>query len=202
MFKSKRVSLLTIFALLLPSSAGIATLGVSAANADDPITTTTTVDPSVLSDDASSVITVNGVTFINGDSTEVEYGTTSVDVVVTPTDSAANFVVRGATGLDTGDNLLDIVVTAADGVSQEETQITVTVLPNTDTSITGIQVDGYAVEANDIVDLDPLTTDVEVDVTTTDSNAGVAIVGGTDLVPGENDLFITVTAADGVSTQD
>ena len=200
MFKSKRVSLLTIFALLLPTSAGIATLGVSAANADAPITTT--VDPGVLSDDASSVVTVNGVTLINGDSTEVEYGTTSVDVVVTPTDSAAHFVVTGATGLDTGDNLVDVMVTAADGVSQEETQITVTVLPNTDTSITGIQVDGYAVEANDIVDLDPLTTDVEVDVTTTDSNAGVAIVGGTDLVPGENDLFITVTAADGVSTQD
>ena len=199
MFKSKRVSLITIFALLLPSSAGIATLGVSAANADAPITT---VDPGVLSDDASSVITVNGVTLINGDSTEVDFGTTSVDVVVTPTDSAARYVVRGATGLDTGDNLLDIMVTAADGVSQEETQITVTVLPSNDTSITGIQVDGYAVEANDIVDLDPLTTDVEVDVATADVNAAVAINGGTDLVPGENDLFITVTAADGVSTQD
>lgn len=201
MFKSKRVSLLTIFALLLPSSAGIATLDVSAANADAPVTTTT-VDPAVLSDDASSVITVNGVTLINGDSTEVDFGTTSVDVVVTPTDSGAGYVVKGATGLDTGDNLLDIMVTAADGVSQEETQITVTVLPSNDTSITGIQVDGYAVEANDIVDLDPLTTDVEVDVATSDVNAAVAINGGTDLVPGENDLFITVTAADGVSTQD
>jgi hypothetical protein len=200
-FKSKRVSLLTIFALLLPSSAGIATLDVSAANADAPVTTTT-VDPAVLSDDASSVITVNGVTLINGDSTEVDFGTTSVDVVVTPTDSGAGYVVKGATGLDTGDNLLDIMVTAADGVSQEETQITVTVLPSNDTSITGIQVDGYAVEANDIVDLDPLTTDVEVDVATSDVNAAVAINGGTDLVPGENDLFITVTAADGVSTQD
>ena len=46
MFKSKRVSLLTIFALLLPSSAGLATLGVSAASAASSHTalTSLTVD--------------------------------------------------------------------------------------------------------------------------------------------------------------
>ena len=267
MFKSKRVSLLTIFALLLPSSAGLATLGVSAANAADnslstftvnghavavgssvdldPYTTSVDVvaiptdsssvatvtgatglqvgnNPLVvtvsnpdetsasynvnlnvaLSDNTSSVITVNGEELINGDAKELDWGTTSVNVVATPNDPFANVVVTGATGLTTGDNLLDVVVTAADGVSKEETQITLTVLPNTDTSVSSITVDGVSVNDGDTVGLDALTTDVNIEVGTVDQDATVSITGGEGLFPGANSVSIIVTAADGVTSQE
>jgi hypothetical protein len=266
-FKSKRVSLLTIFALLLPSSAGLATLGVSAANAADnslstftvnghavavgssvdldPYTTSVDVvaiptdsssvatvtgatglqvgnNPLVvtvsnpdetsasynvnlnvaLSDNTSSVITVNGEELINGDAKELDWGTTSVNVVATPNDPFANVVVTGATGLTTGDNLLDVVVTAADGVSKEETQITLTVLPNTDTSVSSITVDGVSVNDGDTVGLDALTTDVNIEVGTVDQDATVSITGGEGLFPGANSVSIIVTAADGVTSQE
>ena len=267
MFKSKRVSLLTIFALLLPSSAGLATLGVSAASAADnslstftvngtsvvdgasvdldPYTTSATVvatptdptstvavtgdtglhlgdNPLVVtvsnpdetfatynvnlnvpaSDDNSAVITVNGEELINGEAKEVDWGTTSVDVVVTPNDSHATYVVTGATGLTTGDNLVDVVVTAADGVSKDESQITVTVLPNTDTSVSSITVDGVSVNDGDTVGVDALTTDVNIEVSTVDQDATVSIQGGENLFAGQNFVSIIVTAADGVTSQE
>ena len=267
MFKSKRVSLLTIFALLLPSSAGLATLGVSAANAADnslstftvngqavadgssvdldPYTTYVNVDATptdsssvatvtgatglqvgnnllvvtvsnpdetsasynvnlnvALGDNTSSVITVNGEELINGEAKELDWGTTSVNVVATPNDPFATVVVTGATGLTTGDNLLDVVVTAADGVSKEETQITLTVLPNTDTSVSSITVDGVSVNDGDTVGLDALTTDVNIEVGTVDQDATVSITGGEGLFPGANSVSIIVTAADGVTSQE
>ena len=267
MFKSKRVSLLTIFALLLPSSAGLATLGVSAANAADnslstftvngqavadgssvdldPYTTSVAVvaiptdsssvatvtgatglqvgnNPLVvtvsnpddtsalynvnlnvaLSDNTSSVITVNGEELINGEAKELDWGTTAVNVVVKPNDANATYLVTGATGLTTGDNLLDVVVTAADGVSKDETQITLTVLPNTDTSVSSITVDGVSVNDGDTVGLDALTTDVNIEVGTVDQDATVSITGGENLFPGANSVSIVVTAADGVTSQE
>jgi hypothetical protein len=264
-FKSKRVSLLTIFALLLPSSAGLATLGASAANAADNSLSTFTVNgvavengssvdldpyttsvavvatptdststvaitgdtelhtgdnplvvtvsnvdetPSVtynvnlnvpLSDQTGSIITVNGEELINGESTEVDWGTSAVTVVVTPTDSHATFTVTGDTGLDTGDNLIDVVVTAADGISKEETQITLTVLPNTDTAVSAITVDGFAVADGDVVAVDSGVTDVVIEVVTVDADATFDIQGGSELVSGENPVSIWVTAADGIT---
>lgn len=267
MFKSKRISMLAILALIIPSSAGLATLGVAPALAADnslatftvnganvvngdtvdllPYATSATVvaiptssdstasivgDTGLVtgdnllqvtvsnsgdstsasytvhlnvpvSDDASSVITVNDVQLINGDSTQVSWGTKAVTVVVTPTDNNATYTVTGASNLDTGDNLVDVVVRAADGITTEETQITVTVLPNSDTSVSAITVDGFSVEDNDILDLDPLTTDVAVTVDTVDPDATFTVQGDSGLLPGENDLNITVVAADGESTQ-
>jgi hypothetical protein len=47
-----------------------------------------------------------------------------------------------------------------------------------------------------------LTTSVDVTVETTDPDATFEITGDTDLVAGENTLTVTVTAADGETTQD
>jgi hypothetical protein len=171
---------------------------VSAADGTSTTYTATLVVP--VSDDATSVVTVQGEELINGESIEVDWGTTSVVVVVTPTDSNATYVVNGATGLTTGDNLLSVVVTAKDGVSTEETQITVTVLPNTDSSVISLAVDGRIVADNDVVDLDPLTESAVIDVVTTDEDATVLIDGAEELIAGENDVTIIVTAADGVSS--
>jgi hypothetical protein len=172
-------------------------------SAIDGTSTTYTVNLNVpASDDASSVITVNGEELINGEATEADWGTTSVNVVVKTTDLNATYVVTGATGLTTGDNLVDVVVTAADGVSKEETQITVTVLPNTDTSVSSITVDGVSVNDGDTVGVDALTTDVNIEVATVDQDATVSIQGGENLFAGQNSVSIIVTAADGVTSQE
>ena len=170
-------------------------------SATDGTSTTYTVTLNVpVSDDATSVVTVADEELINGESIDVEWGTTSVVVVVTPTDSNATYVVNGATGLTTGDNLVSVIVTAKDGVSTEETQITVTVLPNTDSSVVSLAVDGVIVADNDVVDVAALTESVVIDVVTTDEDATVLIEGGEELIAGENDVTIIVTAADGVSS--
>ncbi|NDC18783.1 MAG: hypothetical protein EBZ87_00740, partial [Microbacteriaceae bacterium] len=153
-----------------------------------------------LSDDASSVVTVADEELINGESVEVDWGTTSVAVVVRTTDTNATYVVTGATGLTTGDNLVTVRVTAKDGVSSEETQITVTVLPNTDSSVVSLAVDGVIVADNDVVQVAALTESVVIDVVTKDEDAIVLIEGGEELIAGENDVTIIVTAADGVSS--
>ena len=68
MFKSKRISLLTIFALLLPS-VGIVSIGSTAAYAS----TSTEL----------SVFTVNGTTVTDGETVNLDPYTTSVEVVAT-----------------------------------------------------------------------------------------------------------------------
>ena len=153
------------------------------------------------SDDASAVVTVNGEVLANGGSTEVDWGTTSVAVSATTTDIRATYTVLGASGLRTGSNVIRVVVTAPNGTTTQETLITVVVRANIDTSVSSITVDGFEVEDNDHVDLEPLTTSVAVGVVTTDPDATYVISGGTGLIPGENDLYITVTAGDGVSVQ-
>ncbi|NDA00094.1 MAG: hypothetical protein EBZ03_12985, partial [Betaproteobacteria bacterium] len=62
-------------------------------------------------------------------------------------------------------------------------------------------VNGSDVQDGDSVDLDPYTTEVEVVAETVDPDATVVIEGGADLQPGENSLVVTVTAADGETTQ-
>jgi len=167
----------------------------------------------VLNNDASSVIVVNGEEVINGESTEVDWGTTTVPVVVTPTDPKATVKVNGtavalisgvatttATGLETGDsNTVTVLVTAPNG-EYDESLITVSVLPNTDTSAT-ITVDGIQVDDGEIVPLDYGTTDPDIAVTTTDADATVSMVGESNLISGENRVEIYVTAANGVDIQ-
>lgn len=302
MFKSKRVSLLTIFALLLPSSAGLATIGVSAANAassrtaltsltvngvataagstvDLPAGTTTAevvatagVDAStptvtgntglhvgansvsivvdaawsetvanpdyvaavldengvevtpasgeptisaartdtetfsltlnVLPYDASSAITIDGELLVNGETKEVDWGTTSVVVAVTPADAGAAVVVTGGTNLVTGNNPVVVEVTASDGVTKETSNINVKVLENTDTSLSSITVNGLPISGGETAYLNPLTTSAVVVATTTDPAASAVVSGNTGLLAGTNDVTISVTAADGVTTED
>lgn len=278
-FKSKRISLLTILALLIPTSAGVAGLGSSAANAATNLTTLTVngqdvsgltsyeLDPYTTSvsvvatpsdaaatavvsmngtagsntvvkgnntlsvavtdavststtnltlvvpkgDNTDAVIVLNQEELINGESTEADWGTKSVPIVVTLTDSAATVKVNGVslskngavasgsvTGLDTGENLVDVIVTAEDGLTTDESQLNVTVLKNTDASAT-LAVDGLSVDDGETITLDALTTDVDVQVSTADENATFEIIGGSNLIPGENRVEIYVTAEDGAT---
>ena len=262
MFKSKRISLITIFALLLPSSAGIAGFGSSVAfaattdlqtftvngaavtdgatvdlepytssvvvvaEAADPTSTVAiiggtelttgsndlvvtvtdtalvalnyTVTLNVLaSNDTSAVISINGQDVSSGDNFLVDWGTSSVDVAVALTDVNATYFITGDLDLATGDNALTVTVAAADGVTITDYAFNVLVLPNTDTSTNSVTVNGGDVADGDIVDLEPLTTDADVQVDTVDTDATVEIIGASDLVSGSNDLLIVITAADG-----
>ncbi len=270
MFKSKRISLLTIFALLLPS-VGIVSIGSTAAYAststelsvftvngttvtdgetvnldpyttsvevvataavetstveiaggsdlatgpndlvvtvtdatgETPVSTQYTVILNVLaSNDTSAVITFNGEEQTDGDNYVVPWGTTSVAVEVVTGDSNAIYFLNGDIDLVTGDNELSVLVTAADGLTQQTYTFNVLVLQNTNTSVNFIKIGDVEVVDGDTVDLEPLTTDVGVDVDTVDTDATVEIVGGTELVVGENDLTIYVTAADGETVQE
>ncbi len=267
MFKSKRISLITIFALLLPSSAGIAGFGTSAAFAAttdlqtftvngaavtdgatvdlDPYTSSVVVvaeaaDPTstvaivggtdlttgsndlvvtvtdtelvavnytvtlnvLSSNDTSATISINGEEVSSGDNFLVDWGTSSVDVAVTLSDVNATYFVTGDLDLATGDNALTVTVAAADGVTITDYVFNVLVLPNTDTSTTSVTVNGADVADGDILDLEPLTTDADVQVDTVDTDATVEIIGASDLVAGSNDLLIVITAADGETTRE
>jgi hypothetical protein len=98
-FKSKRVSLLTIFALLLPSSAGLATIGVSAASAASSHTALTS-------------LTVDGVAATPGSTVNLPAGTTTA-VVEATAGAGATATVTGGTGLVVGNNAVTIEVNAA-----------------------------------------------------------------------------------------
>ena len=184
--------------------AGENTLAVVVTAADGQTTDEFDVTLNVLPNTDTSVATlqVNGVDVADADSVALDYGTESVDVTVETTDSVATYEISGDTGLVSGDNILVITVTAADGETTQDYTITLSVALNNDTSIATFQVNGVDVQDGDTLDLDPLTTDVEVTVETTDPEAGVEISGDTDLTYGDNTLLVTVTAADGETTQD
>ena len=153
-------------------------------------------------DTSVNSITINGTPVVDGDEIDVEPLTTEITVDVDVVDTDAAIEVIGDVELVVGGNLVTVIVTAADGATIQEYQFTVNVLVNTDTSVLSINVAGFEVGDADTVTVDPLTTEVEVLVEVTDPQASYAVEGGTDLVPGDNDLLITVTAADGETTQE
>ncbi|NBR61927.1 MAG: hypothetical protein EBT86_09845 [Actinobacteria bacterium] len=164
----------------------------------DSVVSTYTVSLNVLlSSDTGATIYVNGNLRVDGEDVYVDYGTESVSVSVETTDPNATYFITGDLALETGDNDLVVTVTAADGVSSQDYSINVNVHENTDTTVNSITVNGNSVVDGSSIDLDPLTTEVDVQVDTTDINATFTVEGDSDLVAGENTLIVTVTAADG-----
>lgn len=192
-------------------SLGANTLKVTVSDKEDAsVKTVYTKTLNVLNDNNSAIITVALEELINGEYVEVDWGTTSVPVTVSPTDSNATVKVNGTsvslvdgvakttvTGLETGENLVDVVVTAQNG-EQDESQLTVLVGQNTDASAT-FTIDGINVEDGEVVPLDFGVTDPTIDVVTNDPNATFEIVGGSDLISGTNPVTVYVTAEDGVT---
>jgi len=167
------------------------------------LSATYTVNLNVLpSTDTGATIYVNGVVRVDGEDIYVDYGTQSVDVSVVTSDANATYFVDGDLGLQTGDNDLVVTVTAADGVTSQDYTMNVNVHLNTDTSVNSITVNGNSVTDGSRLDLDPLTTDVDVQVDTKDIDATYEVEGDTELAPGENQLMVTVTAADGETQQE
>ena len=169
--------------------------------ADGVTSETLTIVLTVLaSTDATSEISVNGSTVVDGDALTFEYGTENVEVEVVPSDENATVEISGDSGLVVGDNELSIVVTAADGSTYETTTVTITVLPNTDASLNDLQINGESVSAGDEITVAPNTTEVDVYVETTDPEATYEIFGNTEMSVGTNEVVVTVTAADQETT--
>ena len=161
-----------------------------------------TLNVALNNDTSLATFQVNGQDVQDGDSVDLDPLTDSVDVTVETTDPDATYEVTGDTDLVAGENTLAVTVTAADGETSDEYDVTLNVALNNDTSLATFQVNGQDVQDGDSVDLAAYTTSVDVVVLTTDANATFEIVGDSDLMNGENTLTVTVTAADGETTQD
>ena len=178
------------------------TVTVTAADGSTSVVYSVTVVVPLNNDASLSVFTVNDVTVADGDSVALEYGTTEVVVVATPTDSNATVDIVGGTDLQPGENSLVVTVTAQDGEVIEVSTITLVVALSFDTSLAEFTVNGDSVADGDNYVLDPYTASVVVFVETSDPGATFEISGGTDLQPGDNELVVTVTAADGETVQE
>ncbi|MFN5160049.1 MAG: beta strand repeat-containing protein, partial [Rhodoluna sp.] len=172
------------------------TVNVTAADGETTAAYTVTVTVALNNDASLAVFAVNGNDVVDGETIELEYGVTSVEVVADPTDPDATVEISGNTDLVSGENTLTVTVTAADGETVVEYLVTLLVALNSDTSLAVFQVNGVDVVDGGSVDLPAYTTDAEVTVETTDGDATVEIEGGSELTSGENTLTVTVTAAD------
>ncbi len=185
------------------------TVTVTAADgeASDVVEVTVTVTEVVLSDDTSlASLTVGGEDAIGGAVT-LPAGTRAAVVVAVTTDPFASFVVEGNAELIPGENTVTVTVTAADGEASDAVEITVTVeevILSDDTSLEVFLVNGIDGTTNDAIELPYGVTRVNVLVTTTDATASYIVTGDgrlSPLVEGENELVLTVTAANGDSEE-
>ena len=125
------------------------TVTVTAADGSTTATYTVTLTVPLGNNVELSTFTVNGVDVADGDSVDLEYGTTEVDYVVETVDIDATVDVVGGSDLQPGENSLVVTVTAADGETTATYTVTLNVLPNTDASLAV-----FAVNGNDVVDGD------------------------------------------------
>ncbi|NBQ93611.1 MAG: hypothetical protein EBU06_06780, partial [Micrococcales bacterium] len=179
------------------------TLVVTVTAADGETTQDYTVTLTVLpsSDTALDSFSVDGYEVVDGDIVDLDPYTTEVEVAVITSDENATFAIDGGADLVSGENTLTVTVTAVDGTTQEYVVVLVVALGDS-TELATFQVNGEDVSDGDFVDLAPYTTEVEVVVEAVDPDATVQITGATDLQPGENEMTVTVTAADGETSQD
>ena len=186
---------------------------------DNTVTVTVTAADGTTTQDYEITVTVKQVTLSSdtsitsitvahqdatGGSVTVSLGTTAVLVQVLTKDPFATYSVDGNTDLSPGDNTVTITVTAQDGETTQDYPVTVTVPDlSDDASYQLFQVNGQDVNDGDQVFLPNGVTKVNVKVQVTDIGASWRITGDgkiTPLAEGDNNLVLTVTAANGDST--
>jgi hypothetical protein len=173
---------------------------VTAANGET--TRTYTVNLNVLLGDDVELATfqINGEDVSDGDSITLEYGTESAEITAEPVRESTTAEVTGADTLITGRNVVKILVTAEDG-NFRLYRLIVIVAQNTDTSLESLTVGGQDATGGSVT-LPAGSRAAFVSVLTTDPFATFAVDGGTDLVAGDNAITVTVTAADGETTEE
>ena len=155
---------------------------------------TLTIDVAFSADTSLSEFTANGANVQNGSTVQMPANSTEIEIVAVPTDENTTVDIIGADSLVTGSNVVDVVVTAPNG-NVLVYKLTVVVAVSTDNSVSEILVGGESVVDGDVVlTTDLEITEVDVEVTTNDENATVAVTGNTELVRGDNLITIVVTA--------
>ncbi|MFZ4064737.1 MAG: hypothetical protein ACOYJ7_00360, partial [Rhodoluna sp.] len=174
-------------------------LNVTVNALDGETTETYTINLNVaLSSDATlSEFTINGEDAFNEVTVEVEAGTTEVEIVAIPTEVHATLEIFGNEDLQPGINEVIVQVTSHDGEHAREYLSFVYVLASQDVELSTFTVNGEDVEDGALVELEANTTDVEVIAYAADLDAIVEVQGDSELQAGDNELFVTVTAADG-----
>jgi len=168
---------------------------------------TVTVPAAVLSADASlESLTVAGQEALESLAVTVPAGTRAVTVVAVTTDPFASYVVDGGQELAAGANDVTVTVTAADGTTSEvKVVVTVTDLQLLDdVTLSTFLVNGVDALQTDAIELPYGTSRVNVKVETTNATSSYIVTGDgrlSPLVTGENQLVVTVTAANGDSEQ-
>ena len=185
------------------------TVTVTVTAADGVTTQDYVVTVTVLSVVLSNNVAVTSITVAHVDvtlsgSVTVGLGTTGVLVQVVTADPFATYSIDGNTDLQPGDNTVTVTVTAQDGETTQDYPITVTVPDlSDDASYQVFKVNGLDVNDGDQVFLPNGVTRVNVKVQVTDIGASWRISGDgktTPLVEGDNTLVLTITAANGDST--
>ncbi|TXK76806.1 hypothetical protein FU659_24620, partial [Paenibacillus sp. N3.4] len=160
-----------------------------------------------------SALTVDGTSVANFAAGTLAYtvnvpnATTSVTTLGTKADSTANVVVTGGSGLIVGDNTITVTVTAQDGTTINAYTIKVVRAASANANLSALTVDGTSVTnfaAGTLaytVNVPNATTSVTAVGTKADTNANVVVLGGSNLVVGDNTITVTVTAQDGTTVK-
>ena len=178
------------------------TVTVTAANGTATATYTVTLNVSRNDDATLGFFSINGSDVESGNTVQLANGVTSVAVIAEPTDTNATREITGDSGLTTGTNTLTVVVTAENGVATATYTVTLNVAApenqfSNDTSLSIFKVDGKNAVDGSSFNILLGRTSVTVDAVPTNAYATAVTAGNTGLVPGPNELTVTVTADDG-----
>jgi hypothetical protein len=168
--------------------------------AEDGTASTSTVTLNVLANDDTSLalFQYDGSDISNGEEFDLENGTTSVEITAEPTTELSTVEIIGADDLKSGRNVVKVQVTAED--SSVSTYLLIfNVAPSVDTSLVSLTVGGEDAIGGSVT-LPAGTRAAAVVAETTDPFASYVVEGNAELSPGENTVTVTVTAADGSTT--
>jgi Cadherin-like beta sandwich domain len=152
------------------------------------------------SDTSLSEFSVNGMPVADGATLNAAAGALSAVIKAVPASSGATVQVLGNSELTVGINNISIVVTAADGTSQHVFHVNVRVPDlNHDATLSTFTVNSRNTSDNQTVDLPPGTESVSVVAIPNENTSSVSIIGSNNLVAGNNNLTVEVTAQDGTT---
>jgi len=168
--------------------------------AEDGSTTTSSVTLNVLANDDTSLalFQYDGSDVTSGESFDLENGVTSVEITAEPTTQLSTVEIIGEDALIPGRNVVKVRVTAQD-TSVTTYLLIFNVAPNVDTTLESLTVGGQDATGG-AVTLPAGTRAAAVVAVTTDPFASYVVEGNAELSAGENTVTVTVTAADGETT--
>jgi len=201
-------------------SVGANTFTIVVTAQDATTTQTYTVEitraPPALNNAKLSSLSVDGTPVAGFDPNVTSYtvgvaaGTATVNVAAVPQDALASVTGTGVNTLNPGGavTLIGVEVTAQDGVTTKTYTLTIVEQTPGDAKLADLAVDGTTVSGFAqntyayTVNVDKTTTSVTVSAIAADVAASVSGTGLKSLNYGDNTATVTVTASDGVTTQD